>query len=240
MESQPVTLFPVPDDYGSIYDFFYQCEQDNVPVTIPLIRDRFFPGNYDAAHRHVNRFWRWFLMRVSNETIPYVFKVQGIIEYPRTYFINAHKPKHMQYFHHFVESMRAFDNRVKRAARPRRVSDQYDQQPLPLPLVIPEDDPLEELSEEEELQEKDVVEEPEERDISEEDATLPNQDAPPAKPDEDHGQSPPPKLNGDHTNEDHEQLPQRPSSHLFWYISCGVAAVVIGVIIAYILISKRE
>lgn len=208
-------------------------------VTIPLIRDRFFPGNYDAAYHHVHRYWRWFLVRISDDTSPHVFKVQGIMNYPRTYFIDAHKPEHMRFFYHFVESMKAYDNREKRF-RPRREGDQDDQQPLPTQLVVLLDDPLEELSEEEELQEKetDGVKEPEESGVPESDTALSDQGVPPAEPDEgqmkpneSHEQSPPLK-----PNDDNEQ-----SSHrLFWYISCVVAAVVIGTIIAYIVISRRE
>lgn len=241
MNIQTVTLFPVPNDLGSIYDFFFSCEQGNTHVTIPLIRDHFFAGNYGAAYHHVHRYWRWFLKRISDDTSPHVFKVDGIVNYPRAYFIDAHKPEHMQFFHHFVESMRAYDNREKRI-RSRRETNQ-DDQPLPTQLS------LEELSEEEDLLEEELAAESidtRQEKIEEEDSDSGEQSGVPFSPDcntsiSHHSVSRAKPNEGQlRPNEEEKQLPPQTSRRLFWYISCAVATVVIGIIIAYIVISRHE
>ena len=108
-----IMLFPFPEDYGSIHSFFWKCEENSTVVTIPMIRDTFFHGDYWVAYEHVQQFWRWFLIRLDDTGYPYRFRVSGIMLYPREYFIDAHKPGHMQFFHHFVKSMKAYDEREK-------------------------------------------------------------------------------------------------------------------------------
>ena len=118
-----------------------------------MIRDTFFHGDYWVAYEHVQRFWRWFLIRLDDTGYPYRFRVSGIMLYPREYFIDAHKPGHMQFFHHFVESMKAYDEREK-IQRARKSDPAYrnltligldeqtdKQQPMP-DITIPVDEVL--------------------------------------------------------------------------------------------------
>jgi hypothetical protein len=163
-----ITLFPLPDDYGSIYDFFCECQQNSTIVTIPMIRDRFFHGNYDAAYIQVQRYWRWFLVCVDNKGQTHKYRVVDLDLYPRSYFVEAHKPQRMRFFHHFVENKKAYDerDRVQRTRKNRPeyrtltlvgIGEQLDeQQPMP-EIVIHTDDGLEENGNGQPISEDDII-----------------------------------------------------------------------------------
>jgi hypothetical protein len=102
---------PFPGDYKSMYDFFCIYENSGEIITMPMISDRLFSGNYKQARKYVQVYWSWFLICVNNKTKPYKYKVTGIKRYDRQYFADAHEKGQMHYFYHFVESMKAYNVR---------------------------------------------------------------------------------------------------------------------------------
>jgi len=240
MEAQPVPLFPASTDFGRIYDFLYACEGDGTTVTIPFLRDRFFSGNYNAAYVCVNRRWRWFLKCDNNKTSPYVYKVQNIRNYRREYFISANEPGQLQFFYHFVESAKTYDNRVKREAHPQNeIKD--SQQPLPMQLVIPYDEPLEEPLFDEDISDDDVPDvaiDPinvlmGEYELSDNQPTL---DIPLIESGVQSEDLPEIKLEVENT----QSPPRPPTNPILWVILCIIAVIVVGVIVALVLINKRK
>lgn len=227
-----ITLFPFPDDYGSIYDFFCECERSSTVVTIPMIRDKFFRGNYDAAYAQVQNYWRWFLVRIDSKSQTHKYLVEDLIGYPRFYFVEANKPHMMRYFHHFVQAKKAYDAR-ERVLRTRKTASAYrnltldemdkqlnNQQPMP-DIIIHMDDDIEEIEDERPANEDDI-------DITEEIEA----DEPQVL-----GKEAIPPIIADPLG-----TPRQPpsSSHLVTWIILGSIAILIVVGVIYLLFNRRE
>ncbi|SRR6266487_2014350 len=129
----------IEQEMGAVYDFFVQAELAGEHFSYKKMC-KVYPHDIKTIRKYAQNYWSWFLIKES-KTKPFTFSCRGLANYPRPYFIDAHKPDQGQYFYHFAVALQDAAVRVEERRR-KRVEAKALAEQLPLPVINEEQETM--------------------------------------------------------------------------------------------------